>query len=107
MFGVEKHLKVLIVQLYYKYFFIIITRFIQETQKIKSSSQKKKLKKGKFKKGDIIFWEGHVAMCLNSKKLIHAYGPEKKVIIMPIIKTINRIRKTTKLKVKKISRIKY
>jgi len=46
-------------------------------------------------------------MCLNSKKLIHAYGPEKKVVIMPIIETINRIQKTVKLKVKKISRIKY
>ena len=46
-------------------------------------------------------------MCLNSKKLIHAYGPEKKVIIMPIIETFNRIQKTAKLKVKKVSRIKY
>ena len=46
-------------------------------------------------------------MCLNSKKLIHAYGPEKKVLIMPIVKTINRIQETAKLKVKKISRIKY
>ena len=68
---------------------------------------KKNSKKRKFKKGDIIFWKGHVAMCLNSKKLIHAYGPEKKVLIMPIIKTINRIEKTAKLKVKKISKIKY
>ncbi len=68
---------------------------------------KKNLKKRKFKKGDIIFWKGHVAMCFNSKQLIHAYGPEKKVIIMPIIETINRIQRTTKLKVKKISRIKY
>ena len=68
---------------------------------------KKNSKKRKFKKGDIIFWKGHVAMCINSKQLIHAYGPEKKVIIMPIIKTINRIQNTTRLKVKKISRIKY
>ena len=68
---------------------------------------KKNFKRVKFKKGDIIFWKGHVAMCLNSKKLIHAYGPEKKVLIMPIIKTINRIRETAKLRVKKISRIKY
>ena len=65
------------------------------------------LKKRKYKKGDIIFWKGHVAMCLNSKELIHAYGPEKKVLIMPIIKTIKRIRETAKLEVKKISRIKY
>jgi len=68
---------------------------------------KRNLNKRKFKKGDIIFWKGHVAMCLNSKKLIHAYGPEKKVIIMPIIETINRIQRTAKLKVKKISKIKY
>ena len=61
----------------------------------------------KFKKGDIIFWKGHVAMCLNSKQLIHAYGPEKKVIIMPIVETINRIQKTAKLKIKRISKIKY
>ena len=61
----------------------------------------------KFKKGDIIFWKGHVAICLNSKQLIHAYGPEKKVIVMPILETINRIHRTAKLKVKKISRIKY
>ncbi len=63
------------------------------------------LKKRKFKKGDIIFWKGHVAMCLNSKKLIHAYGPEKKVLIMPITKTINIIQETAKLKIKKISKI--
>mgnify|MGYP000895612132 CR=1 FL=1 len=59
------------------------------------------------KKNDLIFWKGHVAMCLNSKQLVHAYGPEKKVVIMPIIETINRIQKTAKLKVKKISRINY
>ena len=68
---------------------------------------KSSLKKKEFKKGDIIFWKGHVAMCLNSKRLIHAYGPEKKVLIMPIIKTINRIQETAKLEVKKISKIKY
>ena len=107
MFGVEKHLKVLIVQPYCKYFIVIIIRFIQEIQKIRSNIQKKNLKKKLFKKGDIIFWKGHVAMCLNSKQLIHAYGPERKVIIMPIIETINRIEKTAKLKVKKVSKIKY
>ena len=46
-------------------------------------------------------------MCLNSKQLIHAYGPEKKVVIMPIIETIKRIQKTANLKVKKTSKIKY
>jgi uncharacterized protein YgiM (DUF1202 family) len=68
---------------------------------------KGKPKKRKFEKGDIIFWKGHVAICLNSKKLIHAYGPKKKVLIMPIIKTINRIRETANLEVKKIARINF
>ena len=30
------------------------------------------------KKNSIIFWKGHVAVCLSRKKLIHAYGPKKK-----------------------------
>ena len=60
-----------------------------------------------FKKGSIIFWKGHVAICINSKKLIHAYGPEKKVLIMPIKETIEKIERTTKLMVKKISSIEY
>jgi len=67
---------------------------------------KRKVTKKTFKNGDIIFWKGHVAICLNSKILIHAYGPEKKVLIMPILKTISRIEKTAKLVVKKISSIK-
>ena len=33
------------------------------------------------------------------KKLIHAYGPKKKVVIMDIKKTINLIKKTAKLDV--------
>jgi len=69
-------------------------------------SKKKRVTKN-FKKGDIIFWKGHVAMCLNSKELIHAYGHEKKVLIMPIFQTIKRIEKTAKLEVKKISSVKY
>ncbi len=63
-------------------------------------------KSKRFSKGDIIFWKGHVAICINSLQLIHAYGPEKKVLIMPIKKTILRILKTANLKVKKISSIK-
>ena len=88
-------------------FFSYNNSFYPRDTKDQIKYTKKNLKKRKFKKGDIIFWKGHVAMCLNSKQLIHAYGPEKKVIIMPIIETINRIERTAKLKVKKISRIKY
>jgi len=68
---------------------------------------KSNITRKKFKKGDVIFWKGHVAICINSKKLIHAYGPEKKVIIMLINKTLERIEKTANLIVKKISSIKY
>ena len=49
------------------------------------------------KKNATIFWKGHVAVCLSRKKLIHAYGPKKKVIIMDIKKTINLIKSTAKL----------
>ncbi|MFL2886426.1 MAG: NlpC/P60 family protein [Candidatus Pelagibacter sp.] len=59
----------------------------------------------KFKLGDIIYWKGHVAICINSKKLIHAYGPRKKVLFMDINKTIRLIKKTANLEVKKILRI--
>ena len=72
---------------------------------IKYSAQKNESRV--FKKGDIIFWKGHVAVCINTQKLIHAYGPERKVLIMNITETINKIERTAKLIVKKISSIKY
>ena len=56
-------------------------------------------------KGDILFWKGHVGICLNKSRFIHAYGPKKKVIIMPTIQTIKLIDKTANLKVKKVSNI--
>ena len=65
---------------------------------------KKKINK-KLVKGDIIFWKGHVGICVNNKKFIHAYGPKKKVLIMPTILTIKLIYRTAKLEVKKISSI--
>jgi len=88
-------------------FFCYNNSFYPRDTKDQIKYTKNNSKKRKFKKGDIIFWKGHVAMCLNSKQLIHAYGPEKKVVIMPIIETINIVERTAKLKVKKISRIKY
>ena len=65
---------------------------------------KKKISK-KLSKGDIIFWKGHVGMCLNKSQFIHAYGPKKKVLIMPTNFTIRLIKKTAKLVVKKVSNI--
>jgi len=88
-------------------FFYYNKLFYPRDTKDQIKYSKKIIKKIIFKKGDIIFWKGHVAVCISSKKLIHAYGPEKKVLIMPIIKTIDRIKKTTNLSIKKISSIKY
>ena len=57
------------------------------------------------KKIDIIYCKGHVAVALINKKLIHAYGPMKKTVIMRIDKTIKRIERTAELKVKGIKRL--
>jgi len=88
-------------------FFYYNNKFYPRDTKDQIRYSKKKFKQKNYKKGDVIFWKGHVAICLNSKKLIHAYGPEKKVLIMPIIKTISKIKKTAKLSVKKVSSIRY
>ena len=66
---------------------------------------KKKIKFKNIKKNDLIFWKGHVAVAISNDKLIHAYGPFKKVVIMEINKTIGRIYKTANLKVTGIRRI--
>jgi gamma-D-glutamyl-L-lysine dipeptidyl-peptidase len=82
-------------------------KFYPRDTKDQIQYSKKNIKKNIFKKGSIIFWKGHVAICINSKKLIHAYGPEKKVLIMSIKETIDRIQRTAKLIVKKVSYVKY
>ena len=66
---------------------------------------KKKIKLKNIKKNDLIFWKGHVAIVLSKSKLIHAYGPKKKVVIMNIKKTIERIQRTANLKVTSIRRV--
>ena len=90
-----------LVQLFYQYNNMFFPRDTKDQVKFKRG----KNKYIKFKKGDIIYWKGHVAICLNKNKLIHAYGPKKKVVIMDIKETIESIRKTAKLQVKKITRI--
>ena len=66
---------------------------------------KKNIKLNSIKKNDIIYWKGHVAVALNKKKLIHAYGPMKKTVIMNIGQTIKLISKTANLKVIGIKRL--
>ena len=66
---------------------------------------KKNVKLKNIKKNDIIFWKGHVAVALSKNKLIHAYGPLKKTLIMNIHETIDRIKRTSGLRVIAIKRI--
>jgi hypothetical protein len=66
---------------------------------------KKNISFSKIKKNDLIFWKGHVAIVLSKKKLIHAYGPFKKTVIMNNNKTIKRIKKTANLKIIAIKRV--
>ena len=65
---------------------------------------KKKIQLKNIKKNDMIFWKGHVALVISKKKLIHAYGPFKKVLIMSIQKAISRIYNTANLRVTGIRR---
>ena len=90
-----------LIQIFYKFNNKFFPRDTVDQINFKNGVKNKK----KYKKGDIIYWKGHVALCINSKKLIHAYGPEKKVITMPIKETINRIERTANLKVRKICKI--
>ena len=66
---------------------------------------KKNVKLKNIRKNDIIYWKGHVALAISNKKLIHAYGPFKKTVVMGINQTIKRIEQTAKLKVIGIKRL--
>ena len=90
-----------LIQLYYLY----NNKFFPRDTKDQIKFKKGKKNFNNLKKGDIIFWKSHVAICINSKELIHAYGPKKKVLIMKIKDTIKIIKKTANLKVKKIFKI--
>ena len=82
-----------LIQIFFYYNRIFFPRDTKDQLKyFRKISNRKNFKK------NIIFWKGHVAYCINKKNLIHAYGPKKKVLIMNIKKTINKIFKDTKLK---------
>ena len=89
-----------LIQIYFYYNRIFFPRDTKDQIRFcKRKSGKNRLK------GDIVFWKGHVGICLNKSRFIHAYGPKKKVIIMPTAQTIKLIDKTANLKVKKVSKI--
>ena len=86
-------------------FFNHNNKFCPRDSKDQEKYFRKKIKLKNIKKNDMIFWKGHVAVALSRKKLIHAYGPMKKVVIMNTKKTIERIYKTANLRVTSIRRI--
>ncbi len=80
-------------------------RFCPRDTKDQIKYFKKKVKLKNIRKNDLIFWKGHVAIAITKHKLIHAYGPKKKTIVMPIKATIDIINKTAGLNVIGIRRI--
>jgi gamma-D-glutamyl-L-lysine dipeptidyl-peptidase len=86
-------------------FFNFNNKFCPRDTKDQIKYFKKKVKLDEIKKNDLIFWRGHVAIAISQKKAIHAYGPLKKVVIMPIAKMIDKIYKTAKLNVVGVRRI--
>ncbi len=86
-------------------FFNYNNKYCPRDSKDQEKFFKKKIKLKNIMKNDMIFWKGHVAVALSKSELIHAYGPMRKVVIMKIKKTIERIHKTAKLKVTSIKRI--
>jgi len=87
-----------LIQIYFKFNNKFFPRDTIDQIKFKKGTDRK----SKFKSGDLIYWNGHVAACINNKKLIHAYGPMKKVVVMHIDETIKIIKLTAALKIKKI-----
>ena len=77
MFGVEKHLKVLIVQLYCKFFIFIIIRFIQEIQKIRSNIQKRIQRKDYLKK-EILFFGKDMLLYASIQMILSTLMVQKK-----------------------------
>ena len=90
-----------LVQLFFSY----NNRFCPRDTKDQIKYFRKRINIKKIKKNDLIFWKGHVAIIISKRKLIHAYGPYKKVVVMPVKNTIKRIFKTANLKVIGIRRL--
>ncbi len=86
-------------------FFNFNNKFCPRDAKDQVKFFKKNVKLKNIKKNDIIYWRGHVALAISKNKLIHAYGPMKKTIIMDINRTIKIIERTANLKVIGVKRL--
>ena len=89
-----------LVQIFYKY----NGQFCPRDTKDQIKYFKKNAKINNLKKNNLIFWKGHVSICLSKNNLIHAYGPKKKVLIMNTKKTIEEIKTKSKLNIKSIKK---
>ena len=89
-----------LVQIFYKY----NSQFCPRDTKDQIKYFKKNAQINNLKKNNLIFWKGHVAICLSKNNLIHAYGPKKKVLIMNTKKTIEEIKTKSKLNIKSIKK---
>ena len=87
-----------LVQIFYKF----NNKYCPRDSKDQMKYFKKNVKLKNIKKNNLIFWKGHVAVCISNKNLVHAYGPKRRVITMDIKKTIKEIEKKSNLKVKYI-----
>ena len=80
-------------------FFNFNNKFCPRDAKDQVKYFKKKIELKNIKKNDLIFWKGHVAVATSKNSLVHAYGPLKKTVKMPIKKTIRKIYVSANLKV--------
>ena len=78
---------------------------MSDPKTIKIEKNEKRIRLNKVRKNDLIFWKGHVALALSKNTLIHGYGPSKRVVTMPIKKTIDIIYKTANLKLAGVRRV--
>ena len=88
-----------LIQIFYKFNNLYFPRDTKDQVKLFKKSKNIK----NLKKNSLIYWKGHVAICLTNTYLIHAYGPKKKVIIMNIKKTIKEIKEKSKLEIQSIN----
>ena len=83
-----------------------LTKIFNKLRKDKKKFFTKEIAIKNIRKGDLLFWKGHVAIALSNKKLVHAFGPRKKVVIMGIKETVKKIYSKSKLPLLCVKRIK-
>lgn len=60
-------------------------------KKLKKYRIEQNSSKQNFQKGDIVYWQGHIAIVIDNKNIIHASGFHGKVIVENIKKALERI----------------